>query len=248
MFLIVFAEESKAADSCNEKSSEPNCIVCMERPPNTILLECGHSGVCEACATRLWGSGRRCPLCRELFAAVMRVVEEADDVVSWEKLLTCWLIIAKSWQCNSVLECFFRRKWSLSSTTRVWTSLFCRVYPPRTILWAPLKPIRRLRRSPSLKWTSLCFGLNPTHTSFNLLAEFQRNQFTCWIPSCREFHSFVRARPRTAYDSYPMFKRAVFQYLLQHREINGQLIRLSQEVLSFSWIVKSGSQHFFFND
>jgi hypothetical protein len=58
------------------------CLVCMECPSNAILLECGHAGICGGCATRLWESGRRCPLCRETFTGAVRVVQETEDVVS----------------------------------------------------------------------------------------------------------------------------------------------------------------------
>ena len=49
------------------------CLVCMERPPDAVLLECGHGGICAACAARLWERDRRCPLCREGFAGVVRL-------------------------------------------------------------------------------------------------------------------------------------------------------------------------------
>ena len=51
-----------------------NCMVCLERPSNAILLECGHSGLCVDCATVLWAQARRCPLCRQGFAGVMRII------------------------------------------------------------------------------------------------------------------------------------------------------------------------------
>jgi hypothetical protein len=56
-----------------EDGGDP-CIVCMERPPDSILLECGHAGLCVGCATVLWDQARRCPLCRQEFAAIMRIV------------------------------------------------------------------------------------------------------------------------------------------------------------------------------
>ena len=57
-------------------SDQNTCIVCLEQPANAVLLECGHAGICGTCASLLWEGGRRCPLCRELFAGVMLVVEE----------------------------------------------------------------------------------------------------------------------------------------------------------------------------
>jgi hypothetical protein len=50
------------------------CIVCMERPADAILLECGHGGLCVTCSTVLWDHARHCPLCRQEFAAIMRIV------------------------------------------------------------------------------------------------------------------------------------------------------------------------------
>jgi hypothetical protein len=58
------------------------CIVCMERPPDAVLLECGHSGLCVGCATVLWVQARHCPLCRQSFAAVMRIVAREAGAVS----------------------------------------------------------------------------------------------------------------------------------------------------------------------
>ena len=57
------------------------CLVCMERPPDAVLLECGHGGVCVACAEVLWRQGRRCPLCRARFCGVVRILRGESDTV-----------------------------------------------------------------------------------------------------------------------------------------------------------------------
>jgi hypothetical protein len=38
--------------------------VCYDTDADTVLLSCGHGGLCVECAARLWRSDRRCPLCR----------------------------------------------------------------------------------------------------------------------------------------------------------------------------------------
>ncbi len=53
----------------------------MEGPADAVLLECGHSGLCVECATVLWDQARRCPLCRQGFAAVMRIVARGASEV-----------------------------------------------------------------------------------------------------------------------------------------------------------------------
>ena len=40
------------------------CYVCLDADADTMLLGCGHRGLCSACALRLWRMDRRCPLCR----------------------------------------------------------------------------------------------------------------------------------------------------------------------------------------
>jgi hypothetical protein len=57
------------------------CFVCLDAAPEAVLLECGHGGLCVACAERLWQRERRCPLCRAGFAGVMRIVGAEAGVV-----------------------------------------------------------------------------------------------------------------------------------------------------------------------
>lgn len=40
------------------------CYACFESRPNTMLLGCGHHGLCTACVKKLWDVDKRCPLCR----------------------------------------------------------------------------------------------------------------------------------------------------------------------------------------
>jgi hypothetical protein len=47
-----------------------DCIVCMERPANAVLLECGHLGLCVGCAER--HVGKECPACRARVARFVR--------------------------------------------------------------------------------------------------------------------------------------------------------------------------------
>ena len=60
---------------------DSSCIVCWDQPRDAVLLECGHGGLCVACADLLWRQTRRCPLCREEFAGVMRIVDASDATV-----------------------------------------------------------------------------------------------------------------------------------------------------------------------
>jgi hypothetical protein len=76
-------KSTKSEQEVNTSIGSENdaCIVCMERPLDAVLLECGHSGLCVECATVLWDQARRCPLCRRGFAAIMRIVARETRMV-----------------------------------------------------------------------------------------------------------------------------------------------------------------------
>ncbi len=68
------AEDPPDSTTTSADDEDDPCIVCMERPADAILLECGHGGLCVTCSTVLWSHSRHCPLCRQEFAAIMRIV------------------------------------------------------------------------------------------------------------------------------------------------------------------------------
>jgi hypothetical protein len=74
-------DEDEAAAAAEEEGGG-QCMVCMARRADAALVECGHAGLCGACAGALWRRGeRRCPLCRRGFAGVVRILSESGDGV-----------------------------------------------------------------------------------------------------------------------------------------------------------------------
>eukprot|EP00026_Physarum_polycephalum_P000342 Phypoly_transcript_00342.p2 GENE.Phypoly_transcript_00342~~Phypoly_transcript_00342.p2 ORF type:complete len:719 (+),score=127.38 Phypoly_transcript_00342:2610-4766(+) len=55
-----------------EGGKDKLCLVCMEVPPNTVLLECGHLVLCDKCAPQVVEKNS-CPLCRTPIARSLRV-------------------------------------------------------------------------------------------------------------------------------------------------------------------------------
>eukprot|EP00929_Paragymnodinium_shiwhaense_P115143 TRINITY_DN83816_c0_g1_i1.p1 TRINITY_DN83816_c0_g1~~TRINITY_DN83816_c0_g1_i1.p1 ORF type:complete len:680 (-),score=87.21 TRINITY_DN83816_c0_g1_i1:76-2085(-) len=58
--------------------SDQLCYICYDEAPNSVLLECGHAGLCLGCATGLMqrrpGSGQAvCPICRTAIVSVLRL-------------------------------------------------------------------------------------------------------------------------------------------------------------------------------
>ena len=71
---------NKASPSIEDE--EPQlCIVCWHSPRDAVLLECGHGGLCVACAQRLFWRQRRCPLCRARIGHVARILSELSGRV-----------------------------------------------------------------------------------------------------------------------------------------------------------------------
>jgi hypothetical protein len=56
------------AVSDKQPGAVDQCMVCMERPPQTVALPCGHKVVCEACSAALKvdpNNRRTCIICRQ---------------------------------------------------------------------------------------------------------------------------------------------------------------------------------------
>lgn len=58
--------------------SEQLCFICYSDPPEAVLLECGHAGMCIGCATHLYDNPRRmrqplCPICRQQVSMVLKL-------------------------------------------------------------------------------------------------------------------------------------------------------------------------------
>lgn len=52
------------------------CIICLEKPMNTVLLECGHAQFCQECAEKVVAEHQPCPVCRESVTRCKRIFTE----------------------------------------------------------------------------------------------------------------------------------------------------------------------------
>ena len=69
--------EDATRDDTN--NSDKACYVCFDADASTVLLACGHQGLCAACAARLWRIDRRCPLCRRRVNGVVFLTGYFDE-------------------------------------------------------------------------------------------------------------------------------------------------------------------------
>ncbi|XP_073506969.1 E3 ubiquitin-protein ligase NEURL3 [Phyllobates terribilis] len=47
------------------REEEPNCVICLDRTADTLLLPCGHCSFCKPCVLKIKAQSNICPLCRQ---------------------------------------------------------------------------------------------------------------------------------------------------------------------------------------
>jgi len=52
---------------------EKYCYLCCEKPPNAVLLNCGHGGICYDCAVNLMKAKNKCMECRGVVDGIYKV-------------------------------------------------------------------------------------------------------------------------------------------------------------------------------
>jgi hypothetical protein len=66
--LDLLHREAKFCDNYGDESAT-SCVVCIEKPRNTILLPCAHVCLCQGCSVRV----KDCPMCRAFVEKSHRV-------------------------------------------------------------------------------------------------------------------------------------------------------------------------------
>lgn len=63
------------AQGSKSDESKKECIICMSKEPNSVLIPCGHLGLCMACAREIQRNSKQCPVCRSVIDQVHQVYE-----------------------------------------------------------------------------------------------------------------------------------------------------------------------------
>lgn len=63
-------EQSFMSNSMVNKSAVC-CLVCFDKPPDAVFMECGHGGICYDCSLELWKATGECYLCRNEITHVL---------------------------------------------------------------------------------------------------------------------------------------------------------------------------------
>ncbi|CAD8208730.1 unnamed protein product [Paramecium octaurelia] len=72
--LITIARDESIQNQRLDISQTSNvCIVCYERGPNAVFMNCGHGGTCYQCALDIWKQKMECYLCRVKIVYILKV-------------------------------------------------------------------------------------------------------------------------------------------------------------------------------
>ncbi|KRX10289.1 hypothetical protein PPERSA_09673 [Pseudocohnilembus persalinus] len=68
------------------------CMICFDKPPDSVLMECGHGGICYNCSLEIWMNTGQCHLCRDEIVQVLQIDLSKDkgsylEVISSTQML-----------------------------------------------------------------------------------------------------------------------------------------------------------------
>ena len=65
-------EKSGYSNAISE-TSVSNCLICYDKPPDTVFMNCGHGGICYECACEILQKTGECYLCRDAIIEVLQL-------------------------------------------------------------------------------------------------------------------------------------------------------------------------------
>ncbi|CAD8078279.1 unnamed protein product [Paramecium primaurelia] len=74
--LVTIAHDESVQNKNQELSMSQTsniCLVCYERGPNAVFMNCGHGGTCYQCAIDIWKQKMVCYLCRNKIEYILKV-------------------------------------------------------------------------------------------------------------------------------------------------------------------------------
>lgn len=59
-------EEEKKDQEIVKKKDEELCCLCFANIGDSVIMPCGHGGICNPCALELFSGCKDCPICRNV--------------------------------------------------------------------------------------------------------------------------------------------------------------------------------------
>lgn len=68
------SNQNSARDSTK---SVQTCLVCFDKFPDAVFMDCGHGGICYDCSLDLWKTNGECYLCRDVLTCnkIQKIVQ-----------------------------------------------------------------------------------------------------------------------------------------------------------------------------
>eukprot|EP01017_Pseudomicrothorax_dubius_P023116 TRINITY_DN2480_c0_g2_i1.p1 TRINITY_DN2480_c0_g2~~TRINITY_DN2480_c0_g2_i1.p1 ORF type:complete len:544 (+),score=21.33 TRINITY_DN2480_c0_g2_i1:66-1697(+) len=70
---LVVAESGQGPVGGPLEQSNTACVICFEKFPDAVLLDCGHGGICYDCAIDIWQRNEECYLCRKPVVQILQM-------------------------------------------------------------------------------------------------------------------------------------------------------------------------------
>ena len=74
--LCRFPIQSYTPGYLNALTEENVCSLCFANPADSVILPCGHTGICYECASRWVRETNSCPVCRHKDVNVKRILDD----------------------------------------------------------------------------------------------------------------------------------------------------------------------------
>ncbi|EGR30578.1 zinc finger domain protein [Ichthyophthirius multifiliis] len=63
----------KIKSNISSQQANQQCIVCFENPPDSVIIDCYHGGVCYQCSLDIWKKSNECYLCRKKIKKIAKI-------------------------------------------------------------------------------------------------------------------------------------------------------------------------------
>ena len=55
------------------RAPSDKCKFCCLNHSDTVVMQCGHGGICHECASKIWESSKKCHMCRGPISQLLMV-------------------------------------------------------------------------------------------------------------------------------------------------------------------------------
>lgn len=76
-----------------------NCSICCDKVADSVMMPCGHGGLCNMCAMQMWQKTEFCHLCRKVIEKVVLIPETPSTLIKPKETTGRYVPTTASLQC-----------------------------------------------------------------------------------------------------------------------------------------------------